>query len=240
METTLANLLPYLIDGIPTTIQVSVYSLLFGIPVSVLLALGRMSPWWIARLPAGFVIEMFRGTSALIQLFWAFYVLPFFGIRLSPMAAGVIVLGLNEGAYFSEVVRASLKTVMAGQRDAITSLQLPKLYAFFQITLPQALPLMIPPFGNAAVGMIKFSSLVSLVTLQDVTFRTHALQSQTGESLPVYLAALLIYFALALIAIVLVAQLERFVNRKAGRTLKSPARLFARRSNPIPKWAFGK
>lgn len=240
METSFSDLLPYLIEGIPITLEVSILSLLFGIPVSVLLALGRMSPWAIARLPAGFVIELFRGTSALIQLFWAFYVLPFFGIVLSPLAAGVIVLGLNEGAYFSEVVRASLKSVMQGQRDAIISLHLPKRYAFFRVTIPQALPLMIPPFGNAAVGMIKFSSLVSLVTLQDVTFRTHSLHSSTGESLPVYIAALIIYFSLALVTIALCHQLERYINVKAGRAVKARAHMFERQANPVPRWAFGK
>lgn len=230
----------YLLLGVPITIEVSVFALVLAVVSALVLALGRMSPFWFIRWPAGFVIEFMRGTSALVQLFWVFYVLPLFGITLSPMMAGILVLGLNEGSYFSEVVRASLGSVMRGQRDAITALHLPRGYAFFRITIPQALPLMVPSFGNAAVGMLKFSSLVSLVTLQDVTFRTHALHASSGDSLTVYLAAMAIYFALALVTIGAVHQLERYINRKAGRFVNTKRSVFRSELNAIPQWAFGK
>ncbi len=240
MDTPFAEMLPYLLLGVPITLQVSIMALALGTVVSFILALGRMSSWAILRWPAGFVIELFRGTSALVQLFWVFYVLPLFGIVLSPMAAGVIVLGLNEGSYFSEVVRAALTSVLKGQRDAITALHLPRTYAFFRITIPQALPVMIPPFGNAAVGMLKFSSLVSLVTLQDVTFRTYSLHASSGDSLGTYLAAMVIYVVLALITIAAVHQLERFINRKAGRNVPPKKHIFESQPSGIPQWAFGK
>lgn len=235
----MSEMMPYLLAGVPVTLQVSIMALLLAVASALLLALGRMSTRAILRWPAGFIIELFRGTSALVQLFWAFYVLPFFGITLTPMVAGILVLGLCEGAYFSEVVRAALTSLLRGQRDAVVSLHLPRGYAFFRITLPQALPIMIPPFSNAAVGMIKFSSLVSLVTLQDVTFRVHALHAASGDSIAVYGAAALVYLVLSVITIMLLLQLERYVNKKAGRIVQK-RRIFEGPAPSIPQWAFGR
>ena len=103
---TLWDYMPFLLAGIPVTLEVTFLAMALALPVSVVLALGRNSRVPVLRWCAGFVIEQFRGTSALVQLFWAFYVLPMFGIHLSPMLAGILVLGLNEGSYFSEVVRS--------------------------------------------------------------------------------------------------------------------------------------
>lgn len=239
MNELFTSMLPYLIAGVPVTLEVSALAMVLMLASALVLALGRMSSLAVLRWPAGFVIETFRGTSALVQLFWAFYVLPFFGIVLSPMAAGVLVLGLCEGAYFSEVVRAALTSVLRGQRDAVTALHLPRGYAFFRITLPQALPLMIPPFSNAAVGMIKFSSLVSLVTLQDVTFRVHALHASSGDSATVYFAALMVYFVLCMATTGIILQLERYINHKAGRTVVR-RKMFEATTSSLPQWAFGR
>lgn len=235
----ISDMLSYLIQGVPITLEVSALALLLMLVTALVLALGRMSSLALFRWSAGFIIELFRGTSALVQLFWAFYVLPFFGITLTPMQAGVLVLGLCEGAYFSEVVRAALTSVLRGQRDAIVSLHLPRIYAFFRITLPQALPLMIPPFGNAAVGMIKFSALVSLVTLQDVTFRSNALHTSTGESFTVYSAAMIVYLAICLTTGGAVLLLERYVNMRTGRN-PVKRKLFEPSAPAIPSWAFGR
>src|SRR5690606_6442435 len=186
-----------------------------AVPVAFILAFGRMSRLAVLRWPAGFVIETFRGTSAVVQLFWAFYVLPFFGINLSPMTAGIIVLGLNEGAYFSEVVRGSFKSTGEGQREAATALHLPPVYTFFRVVLPQALPVMIPPFGNSLILMLRFTALVSLVTIQDLSFLAGLIATSIGTSGSIYGITLLIYFAMALVLAGLVMMLERVVNRWA-------------------------
>jgi polar amino acid transport system permease protein len=231
----------FVLSGLPVTIGVTVLALLLAMPMSFLLALGRMSPWRVVSWPSAFFVEVFRGTSALIQLFWAFYVLPLFGITLSPLAAGVIVLGLNESAYFSEVVRAALQSVMAGQRDAVIALHLPRHYRFFRVILPQALPLMVPPFGNAVITMIKFTSLVSLVTLHDLSFRAGMIRASTGDSAAVYGFTLMTYFALSLIALYLITHLAKAANVWSGRKVAGTAAIaFASRRSPIPRWAFGK
>src|ERR1700722_290505 len=100
------DFVPFILAGIPITLEVTVLAMAVAMPVSLILALGRTAQTPLLRWPAGFVIELFRGSSALVQLFWAFYVLPFFGINLPALVAGVLVLGLNEGSYLSEVFRA--------------------------------------------------------------------------------------------------------------------------------------
>jgi polar amino acid transport system permease protein len=230
------NYLPFLLKGIPITLELTFISMAVAIPVSVLLAVARGSKAAFLRWPAGFVVEFLRGSSALVQLFWAFYVLPFFGINLPPMVAAILVLGLNEGAYFSEVVRAGLNAVPKGQREAAIALHLSARYRFFKVILPQALPIMIPPFGNALVAMLKFTALVSLVSIQDISFRAGMIRTSTGQSAPTYGATLLIYFILALCLAGLVRLIERRVSKAAGRPVRP---LIGRGESSIPAWALG-
>ena len=228
--------LPFLLMGIPVTLEVTFLAMAVAIPVAVLLALGRNSSHAWLHWPAGFVIELFRGSSALVQLFWGFYVLPFFGINLPALAAGVMVLGLNEGSYFSEVVRAGINAVAPGQREAAVTLGLSPVYRFFRITLPQALPVIIPPFGNALVTMLKFTALVSLVTIQDLSFRANLVGTSLGRSGPVYGLIIIIYFVLALALGGGAKLLERWVNWRTGRhAALAPGAAYS----TVPEWALG-
>lgn len=241
---TLADYLPFFLGGIPVTLEITFLAMAVALPVSVILALGRNSPHAVLRWPAGFVIELFRGSSALVQLFWAFYVLPLFGLSLPPLVCGVLVLGLNEGSYMSEVVRAGLDAVPKGQREAAVALGLPARYRLFRIVLPQALPLMVPPFGNELITMLKFTALVSLVTIKDLSFRASLIGDTLGQSGPIFGLTIIVYFVLALILGGLVRLLERWVARRAGRHLAgvaaphSPA-LVAGAPSSVPAWAIG-
>jgi len=231
---TLWDYLPFLAAGIPVTLEITFLAMALAVPVGFVLALGRNSHLAILRWPAGFIIEFFRGSSAIVQLFWAFYVLPFFGINLPALAAAILVLGLNEGSYFSEIVRAGLAAVPQGQLEAAVTLGLPLRYRFFRIILPQALPIMMPPFGNELITMLKFTALVSLVTVQDLSFRARLIGSSLGESGPIFGLTIIIYFMLALVLGAAVRSLERPVNRWAGREFAATAR-----RSPIPDWAVG-
>lgn len=238
------DFLPFFLGGIPVTLEVTFLAIAVAIPVAVLLALGRKSPHAVVRWPAGFVIEFFRGSSALVQLFWAFYVLPLFGVTLPPLVCGVLVLGVNEASYMSEVVRAGLDAVPKGQREAAVALGLPAHYRLFRIILPQALPLMVPPFGNELVTMLKFTALVSLVTIQDLSFRASLIGDTLGQSGPIFGLTIVAYFILALLLGGLVRLLERAVARRAGRPVTAVAaprsgRLLAVPPSPVPAWAVG-
>lgn len=233
---TLSDYLPFLLMGIPVTMEVTVLAMAVTLPVAVILALGRSSRLAVLRWPAEFVIELFRGSSSLVQLFWAFYVLPFFGINLPALVAGVLILGLNEGSYFSEVVRAGINAVPTGQREAAVTLGFSPSYRFFRIILPQALPVMIPPFGNALVTMLKFTSLVSLVTIQDLSFRADLVATSIGRSASVFGIVIVVYYALALLLGFGAKRLERTVNRRTGR--HAQAIVDGPRSS-VPAWALG-
>jgi len=236
--------LPFFLGGVPVTLEVTFLAMAVAVPVAIILAIGRKSPRAFVRWPAGFVIEFFRGSSALVQLFWAFYVLPLFGLTLPPLVCGVLVLGLNEGSYMSEVVRAGLDAVPKGQREAAVALGLPARYRLFRIVLPQALPLMVPPFGNELITMLKFTALVSLVTIQDLSFRASLIGDTLGHNGPIFALTIAVYFVLALSLGVLVRMLERAAARRAGRhvteaTVPHGALITPALPSSIPAWALG-
>jgi polar amino acid transport system permease protein len=238
------DFLPFFLGGIPVTLGITFLAMAVAVPVAVVLAIGRKSAHLFLRWPAGFVIELFRGSSALVQLFWAFYVLPLFGLTLPPLVCGVLVLGLNQGSYMSEVVRAGLDAVPKGQREAAIALGLPARYRLFHIILPQALPLMVPPFGNELITMLKFTALVSLVTIQDLSFRASLIGDTLGQSGPIFGLTIVVYFVLALILGGLVRLLERAVARRAGRQvtgapLPHGPLFMVGPLSPVPAWALG-
>lgn len=116
-------------------------------------------------------MEVFRGTSALVQLFWFYFVLPMFGMKLPALLVGIVVLGANAGAYGAEVVRGAILAVPAGQREAAVALNLTRARTIWRIILPQAVPAMLPPTGNLLIELLKNTALVSLITITDLTFR---------------------------------------------------------------------
>lgn len=217
---------PLLFEGLLVTIQVTLLGSALAFAVAFLLGIARVasSPW--LSVPAGVIVEVFRGTSLLVLLFWLFFALPFLGVELTPIAAGVLALGLNGGAYGAEIVRTSIKTRPQGQREAIIALGIPRIAALWRIVLPQSIPAMLPPFGNILVDLLKASSLVSLVTIADLTFRAQMIRAATGETIIVFAVVLLLYYGLALLCGRLIAWLEHLsrVDRPVGK----------RRTAPIP------
>lgn len=143
-------------------------------------------------------VELVRGTSALVQLFWVVFALPLVGVPVDPLLGGMLVLGLNSGAFAAEAVRGALQAVPAGQRDAAHVLGLDAGQRILRIELPQALPLVLPTASNLAIELLKNTSLVSLIGLADLTFQGTALRSATLADVPVLGLLLAIYLALAL------------------------------------------
>jgi polar amino acid transport system permease protein len=195
----MAELLPLLIRGAWVTIQVTFFGSILAIVAAILAALGRMSSW---RLLSGFsvaYIEVFRGTSLLVQLFWLFFVLPLppFNVELSPYAVAIVGLGLHIGAYGAEVMRGAISSVAKGQYEAATALNFSGYKRFRRIILPQALLAAIPPGTNLLIELLKNTSLVSLITLSDLSFRARQLDQATFQTLEIFSLALLMYFILA-------------------------------------------
>lgn len=158
-------------------------------------------------------VELFRGTSLLLQLFWLYYVLPLVGIDIPPLAAAIVGIGLNYGAYGSEVVRGAFVSVDKGQAEAARSLGLTPWRVLRLVLLPQILPVVIQPLGVLAVQLLKATSLASLITISDLSFRAYQLTQVRSGTGPVFGVVLVLYFvsAQAIVA------LTRRADRTAGR-----------------------
>ena len=189
--------LPALLRGALVTVEVAALSFLLMTVSAFAAGAARLSPWAAVRWTATAYIEVFRGTSLLVQLFWFFFVLPELGLTLSPMAAGVLGVGLNFGAYGAEIVRGAITAVPAGQWEAATALNLTAFRRMTRIVLPQALVVVIPPFGNLTIEMVKATSVVSAVTLVDMTYASVQQNQLHYRTVEIFVVTLFLYYCLS-------------------------------------------
>jgi polar amino acid transport system permease protein len=210
------DLLPPLLEGTWVTIQLALASTVLGGILSFAAGIGKLSRNPLVQAISVAYIEIFRGTSLLVQMFWLFFALPLLGLSLSPVLAGILALSLNIGAYGAEVVRGAIRSVAKGQYEAAIALNFSRRYTLWHVVLPQALVEMMPPFGNLVVQNLKDTALVSLITLADLTFRAQNLRNLTLDSVPIYSLTLIIYFVLALILMFTMRWLERLIASRVG------------------------
>jgi polar amino acid transport system permease protein len=213
-----------LLEGAWVTAQLTVFSTILGTALAFLAGVGKLSKSITARTLSIAYIEIFRGTSLLVQLFWLYFALPLAGmaigadLRLPPIVAGVLALGLNIGAYGAEVVRGAILAVHKDQREAARALNFTPRQTLWTVILPQSLPEMMPSFGNLAVQNLKDTALVSLISLGDITFRAEQIRNFTQDSTTVFSMLLIAYFGMALVLTAVMRTLEMYVGRwRAGR-----------------------
>lgn len=214
---TISDIFPFLMQGIDITITILIASAFFGYLMAFIAGLCRLSNNFIIRKLTGFYVEIFRGTSLIVQLFWLYYALPIlFNINLgNDFWVGAIAIGLNYGAYMSEIVRGSILAVAKGQSEAATALNMSRFQRMRFIIFPQALRMMLPEFGNYLIQMLKATSLVSLISLTDILYYGNVMRSTNIDMAPtIYLFILAFYFILALPIIWLTRKLEK--NAKKG------------------------
>jgi polar amino acid transport system permease protein len=206
-----------LLQGAVLTIEVTLLGCVLAVSMSLLAAItilyGPAPLRWLAKV----YVEIFRGTSALVQLFWLFFVLPQFGISLEPFTVAVLGLGLNIGAYGAEVVRGAVIAVPRGQWEATVALNMTRSEALRRIILPQALVAMIPPWGNLFIELLKSTALVSLITLTDLAFKAQQLNQTTMKTVPIFTLVLLIYLAMSLCITIAMRFLEQSASRGIAR-----------------------
>lgn len=218
---------PRLLDGAVVTLQLTFAAGILGLFMAVISGLGRLSTRRPVRWVAGTYIEMFRGTSVLVQIFWMFFALPSIGFALgppwdrwfslTPFVAGTLALGLNIGSYGGEVVRGAVQSVDKGQIEAAIALNMSPTLRMRRIVFPQALVAMLPPFGNLLIELMKGTALVAAITLADMMFIAQQLRGSTLQTTPIFLTTLVIYF---IIAYALTLGM-RFLERRAGRGLET-------------------
>ena len=195
------------------TMKLVIVSAILAVFMAFTTGIGRLSPWIPVRWACIVYIEIFRGTSALVQLFWLFYVLPLFGPRVEPFTAGVLAVALNIGAYAAIVVEASIRAVPKAQYEAAVAINLSSFNRMRRIILPQAIRIMIPPFGNLAIQLFKLTALVSFIGISDLTYTAYQLNQTTYLTVQVFTIVLFIYFAIGLCITIGMKFLEQHYSR---------------------------
>jgi polar amino acid transport system permease protein len=223
----MTEILPYwsvFLHGLLVTILVTVLGSILAVATAFVAGLAQLSIHRMVRWPSFVFVEVFRGTSLLVQMFWFFFALPFFGIQFTPLAAAVLAVGLNEGAYAAEIVRGSIAGRARGQDEACTALGMGRALRLRRVLIPQSIPAMLPPFGNVMIDLLKATSLVSLVTVHELTFQAQTIRNTTAQTAAVFLTLLVIYFVLSTAISQLSSWLERrFALDRSPRARRSDA-----------------
>ncbi|EKA60196.1 ectoine/hydroxyectoine ABC transporter permease subunit EhuC [Janibacter hoylei] len=216
----LQDALPRIIEGVLVTLQLTLGGALVAFLVSVVLGLVSISPVAPLRWLAAVVVEFFRGTSLVVQLFWLYYVMPLFGVSMDAVLTGVIALGLNYGAYGAEIVRGSINAVDRGQWEGATALNMSPLTRMRRIIWPQAWVLMLSGYNNLLVMLIKGTAVALFIGLQDLTYEIDELRASTGDTILAFGVGLVIYYLIALVF----SQALRHLEKRARRRLGLPVR----------------
>ena len=225
------------LSGLWVTIELTVLAMLIGISLGVALAVMRLSPNPLVSSASWLYIWFFRGTPVLVQLYFWYnigYLYPRLTVGvpfgpaflhlnantfITPFAAAVIALGLNEGAYMAEIVRAGIISVDEGQTEASQALGMTRLQTMRRVVLPQAMRVIIPPTGNETISMLKTSSLASVVAVSELVFAVNAVYSRTFQTVPLLMVASLWYLIVTSVLTIGQYYIERHFARGATRAL---------------------
>lgn len=207
------DVLPQLLKGAAVTLKLTLITAVLAFVLSFVVGFLRLAPnVWVRRVTTGYV-EILRGTSAIVQLYYLFFILPAFGISLPPTTTAVLGLGLNLSAYGSEIVRAGILAIGKGQHEGASALGLTRVQAYRLVILPQALVAMLPSFGNLLIELVKATSLVSLITITELTFSGRQMVVTTGKTMEIWTLVLILYFVMAYPLTWIVRGAERYAAR---------------------------
>lgn len=206
--------LPILLQGVWTTVAVTLCALVLATALGMVWALLRTSGRAWLEWPAKLVTNVIRGIPIIVQLFYIYFVLPELGIDLNAFQAGVIGLGIAYSAYMGEVFRAGILAVDHGTIEAAESLGLHPVRVFTRVVLPQAVRIVLPPYGNNLIMLLKDSSQASVITVAEISTQSRLIASSTFKNQEVFTMAALLYLCLSIPLIILVARLESRFGRK--------------------------
>ena len=204
-----------LMRGLAVTLQLSALIILFGTTIGLFGGIGLLyGPVWLRIILRAYV-DIIRGTPLLVVIFLIFYGLPALNVEIDGFQAAVVAFSLFAGAHISEIIRGGISSVARGQTDAAKALGLTFWPSMAWVVLPQALPVLLPPWVNTAVEMVKGSSLVVLVSVSDLMFATVKVAERTGDPMPLYLTAAAIYVVVNLA----ISRFGVWLERRASRGL---------------------
>lgn len=201
------------VDASGVVLVLSIGSILLSWLFGLLAALGKVSRLRVIRLVSDFYIWFIRGTPTLIQIFIVYFGLPQLGLRLTPFVAGVIALGFNGGAYVAEIVRSGLSAIPRGQTESAEALGMSRIHLMRRIILPQVFRIILPPLTNEAISMLKNTSLLSTITVVELTLYSQTIISATFRAFEFYIATAIIYLVMTTVISQAAAHFERKVSR---------------------------
>ncbi|MHA6893999.1 ectoine/hydroxyectoine ABC transporter permease subunit EhuD [Ralstonia pseudosolanacearum] len=209
--------LPILLQGAVVTVEVTVLSFLLSSVIGLALALMRLSPVKAVSAAGATIVNIIRGLPIIVQLFYIYFVLPDVGIQLTAFQAGVIGLGIAYSAYQAENFRAGIEAVDPGQREAAQAMGMRGALIMRRVILPQAFRIALPPYGNTLVMMLKDSSLVSTITVAEMTRAGQLIASSTFQNMTVYTLVALLYLLMSLPLVFGLRRLERRMGAGGGK-----------------------
>lgn len=210
-----------LLLGLVNTLKVTGLALLFGIPLGLVLALSRLTHFKPLSMLAAFIIEFFRTTPPLVQLFWFFFALPILvDVRMTPLIAAVFTFSIQSAAFFAEIFRSGIQSIDKGQWEGAKAIGMSYLQAMRRVILPQAVKRMIPAFMERSIELLKTTTLVSTVAYTDLMYQANDLAQKTFRPLEVYTVVAVMYFLL----IFAFSQLSLLVEHRLARTGDSTVR----------------
>ena len=208
------QIMPTLIEGLKITIIASIFGAAVAAIVGLFFAILRRSRIAAISKTTGFVVEFIRGTPLLVQLYFIFYVLPDFGIRLPALVAGVIGLGLHYGTYAAEVYRSGIENVPRGQWEAAKAANLTERQTWIHVILPQAIPPMIPALANYLVAMFKETPLLSAITVLELMNQAKSVANSSYRYIEPMTLVGIFFLIMSLISVFFLRWLEeRFARR---------------------------
>lgn len=239
------------LQGVLVTIELTITSMMIGISVGLVVALMRLSSNPLLQRFAIAYIALFRGVPTLVQIiFWynlsALYpslsiAIPFgptlfsFSANtiITPLIAANLGLGLCEGAYMAEIMRSGILSVDRGQHEAAVACGLSRAQAMWRIVLPQALRVIVPPTGNQVIGMMKYTSLASVISVTELLTSAELVYTRTFETIPLLIVASIWYLVLTSV----LTLLQRVIERRVGRSDRDVGRVSAARGAMASAWA---
>ncbi|WP_029277659.1 amino acid ABC transporter permease [Carnobacterium jeotgali] len=207
MEVLIQNI-PFLLQGAYYTLLITLVSMFFGSLIGIIVAIARLKGNKVIQAVARGYVSIIRGTPTLVQIIIIYYGLVDFGIRLDPLPAAFIALSVNNGAYLSESIRGALQSIPKGQMEAAYATGMTPWQAMRRIILPQAIRIAIPPVGNTFIGMLKETSLVSVISVTELLRSAQLLIAQYYSYMPFYLGIAVIYWIMSTVFSFLLNKLE--------------------------------
>ncbi len=205
--------LPFIMKGVGTTIYVSILSISAACVLALFGSLGRLSRNPIFYGVSTFYVSIIRGTPLIVQIFVIYLGLPQMGIVLSAVPAGIIGLGVNYGAYLTEIFRAGIESIGRGQMEAAYSIGMTYPQMMRRVVLPQALRLIIPPTGNEFIAMLKDSALVAFLGVWELFFRAQRVGRQNFRNMETLIIAALFYWIVTIVFQYFQSRLENRMAR---------------------------